>query len=72
MLNKLKRNNARFMFFGRDYNCLQVLRKKVCRPNCANHAKRKILLVVGKVLMFFLVTRMEKALKNEMKKARLA
>jgi hypothetical protein len=45
------------------------LRKKVWRPNYANHAIRKILLGVGKVLMFLLITRMEKALMNNMKEA---
>jgi hypothetical protein len=45
---------------------LWVLRKWVCRSKCASLARRKILLVVGKVLMFVLVTRMAKALMNKM------
>jgi hypothetical protein len=46
---------------------LWVLKKRVCKSKCASLARRKILLVVGKALMFFFVTRMAKALMNKMK-----
>jgi hypothetical protein len=72
MLNKPRRNNARFMFHVRAYKFLLVLKKKVDKSKCGNLTRRKILLVVGKVLIFLLVTRIARAHKNKMKEAELA
>jgi hypothetical protein len=72
MLNKPIRNNARFMFHGKAYNCLLVLKKKVYRSKCENRARRKILLAIRKVLIFLFIARMVRAHKNKMKEAELA
>jgi hypothetical protein len=47
MLNKFRRNNARFTLHKRAYNYLLVLKKKVYRSKCESLARRKTLLVVG-------------------------
>jgi hypothetical protein len=58
MLNKFKRNNARFKLHGRAYNYVLVLKKKVYKSKCRSLKRRKTLLVVGKVIMFLFFTKM--------------
>jgi hypothetical protein len=72
MLNKLKRNNTRFTLCERAYNYLLVLRKKVDISKCKSLARRKTLLVVGKVFIFLLVEKMARVHNNKMKEVRFA
>jgi hypothetical protein len=53
-------------------NYLLVLNKKVYISRCENQARRIFLLVVGKVFIILLVTRMGRSHRNKMKEARLA
>jgi len=72
MLNKFRRNNARFTLHKRAYNYLLVLKKKVYRSKCESLARRKTLLVVGEGPYILLVKKMARVHKNKMKEVGLA
>jgi hypothetical protein len=72
MLNKFKRNNARFTLHGRAYTYILILKKKVYISKCESLTRRKTLLVVGKVFIFLFIIRMARVHKNKMKEFRVA